>query len=227
MVAFGMRRVDTFREPVVPGKVLRLEDVRGIHEGKIGVLFGKGPSLDSWDLPRRGDDIWATVNEACQVVSSPDYSFISDCGPLTHLKSVGWHPKDGTVMIGNNRRLKHMNDRDWLEWVTGEDGTVLYYNPVPEDVKGGSSPCIMLYIFKLMGIDRVLMVGFDAWSDPDRSSWSDKVNASVSNPRTKHDYGPSNETIARALRDTGIAPVWWHLEEDLVREGWHEESLGE
>ncbi|MBU0599110.1 hypothetical protein KKF61_09080 [Patescibacteria group bacterium] len=219
-----MDRVDTFREPVVPGRVLRLEDVRGIHAGKLGVMFGKGPSLDSWDLPRRGDDVWATVNEAAKVILFPDYAFMSDCAVIVPLKEEGWHPPQGVVIVGKERRLRHMNDRDWLECVVGPEGTVLYYNPVPADVKGGSSPCIMLYIFKLMGIDRVLMVGFDAWSDPDRSSWSDKVNASVSNPRTRHDYGPSNESIARALRDTRIAPVWWHLEEDLVRELWHEEQ---
>jgi len=225
MLDSDMARVDQIREPAKPGKIIHLEDVRDAHDGKIGVLFGKGPSLDSFDLPRRGDDIWATINEACKVIERPDYAFMSDSGVVAHLADSHWHPHSETIIIGRDRPHKHLNGRDWTERIVGPTGTILYYEPVPSDVKGGSSPAVMLYVFRLMGVQRVLMVGFDAWTDPSRSSWSDKINAAVPTPRTRHDYGPSNETIARALRETQVAPVWWHLEEDLVREGWNDSRL--
>lgn len=191
------------------------------HPGQLGVIFGKGPSLDDWDLPHRPDEIWTTINEACKVIPKPDYAFMADCAVVVPLKDGGWHPDPATIVIGKDLHSKHLNNRDWVECIVGPTGTMLYYSPVPDDVKGGSSPAMMLYIYKLMGIREVVMVGFDAWTDIEQSSWSTKVNAAVPNPRTKHDYRPSNDTISRALRDTGYSPIWWHLEESQVREMWH------
>ena len=216
-----MRRVDIIRDPVVPAKIMRLEDVRMAHPGSPGVIFGKGPSLDTFDLPRRPDDIWMTLNEACKVVDTPDYAFMSDTGVTCGLKAEGWHPDEGTLVVGKDVTFKHKNNRDWLEWIVGPEGTVLYLHPFPKDILGGSSGCCALSIFKMMGIEDILMVGFDAWTDLDNSGWSEKVNATMPESRLKWDYRSVNDTMRKALTITKLEPVWWHLEEAAVRETWN------
>ena len=68
------------------------------HEGQPGVLFGKGPSVDVWDLPKLPGEVWMTINESCRAFPDADYHIMNDFAVYDNLQRVRWKPKDGLIV---------------------------------------------------------------------------------------------------------------------------------
>lgn len=170
---------------------LSVEQFRGVHEGMIGLLLGKGPSLDRFVeayKKARWHVVSAGINEAALRFPCK-YVFALDDTPLRALTGL-----DVTAVLQPNHVEQPFAKKVIYEW--GKHVT-----------PGYETAPVALEIMSLMGIRTVVMVGFDGY-DSGKDDYAPSLGLAKRN-------GDGNYTVVNRHLDEVIAAkrlrcVWWH-----------------
>ena len=194
-----------------------LPEFYDIHKGQHAVLFGKGPSLDEWDLPKRDGEIWMAINEACRSQPESDYHIMSDRKVLNNLKKSGWVPGSALVVSIGNAGGPKQPRRRW-------PGHTIFYHKGDDRIHStGPTSGDAIQVLAAMGIRDILMVGFDGYSKfPDHKAYAHSIgklpyvepqhpNEVIEEYRWIHGY------IDRMIAKTSVTITLWHKNMKVIR----------
>lgn len=178
--------------------VLNIEQFRNAHEGMVGLLLGKGPSLDRFVREyekTRWHVVPVGINEA--TLRFPcKYMFALDEGPL---RTMAQAKLDGILCVQPNHIEQPFARKAIFEW--GKHAT-----------PGHETAPVALEIMALMGMRTIVMVGFDGYD-----SGNDDYAPSLKLPKrtTNHGGGDGNYRVVNGHLDAvayvhKLRLVWWH-----------------
>jgi len=138
------------------------------HAGEDAWVFGKGPSLDGFDMGVAGA-LRICINESAAVVPTPSYFFAHDCVPIERV-AVQW--PEGCKAVLEDGKVKHAVDSGIPQEAVyqyskrDKDKSVLFLSPeeiAEQNILHGMNGTVhsALHFFKLVGVRCVHMVGFD------------------------------------------------------------------
>jgi len=133
-----------------------IEKLYGEHAGKRGVLFGKGPSLDSYKILPRETDVTVAINETVLCLPfDPTFVVLIDVGVIRNLfDNHGWRPGPGTTVITRWDRFSYFPWRD--------DGGVVYFTYDRRGCRWNyASAGTAIMLMRALGMMSLVMVGFD------------------------------------------------------------------
>lgn len=174
--------------------VLQADQYRGVHEGMTGLLLGKGPSLDRFiaEYPKsRWHVVAVGINEAALKFPCK-YLFALDDIPLRAL--TGAKLPDVIACLQPNHIEQPFPRKLIYEW--GKHVT-----------PGHETAPVALEMMALMGIQTVVMVGFDGYDNG-----RDDYAASLKIPKRGGDgnYAVVNRHIDAVAHVKQLRLVWWH-----------------
>ncbi len=185
--------------PMKAGEFKRLDiaQYKNAHEGMIGLMLGKGPSLDRF-LAEQGRQRWHVVpigiNEAglhypCK------YVFALDDGPLIKLAQG----RVNSVACVEPKQ-SHQPFPNMAVWEWGQHASPGYETaPVALEVMSG-----------VMGIKTFVMVGFDGY-DSGKDDYAKSLGIPP-RPGSEGNYKTVNDNIDRVAIIHNLHLVWWHRE---------------
>jgi len=174
---------------------LAIEQYKNAHDGMIGLMLGKGPSLDNF-LVEQKRHRWHVVpigiNEA-GLMYPCKYVFALDEGPLLSLA------KSGTKAIACvEPKQSHQPFANLAIWEWGIHASPGYETaPVALEIAAG-----------VFGIKTFVMVGFDGY-DSGKDDYA-KSLAIPPRPNSEGNYATVNKNIDRAALIHNLNLVWWH-----------------
>jgi len=138
------------------------------YQGQDAYIFGKGPSLDSFDFSLAGE-LRICINESLKIVTKPTYFFAHDEKPIKHV-SEEW--PDACFGILQEVRAKYACQcgipEDQLLTYTLCHGNKSVLEKSPEEIARenilyGQLGTVhsALHFCNLLGVSKVFLVGFD------------------------------------------------------------------
>jgi hypothetical protein len=182
---------------MAPGEFKRLDIMKykNVHEGMVGLMLGKGPSLDRFLVEgkrHRWHVIPIGINEAglhypCK------YVFALDDGPLIKL-AQGRVQSVACV----EPKQSHQAFKDMAVWEWGQHASPGYETaPVALEIMSG-----------VMGIKTFVMVGFDGY-DSGKDDYAQSLQLPP-RPGSEGNYKTVNDNIDRVALIHQLNLVWWH-----------------
>lgn len=173
--------------------VISIEQLRNTHEGMVGLLLGKGPSLDRFtrDYQKaKWHVVPVGINEAALQFPCKYFFALDD----TPLRAMAQGKLDGMAILQPPHIEQPFTRKAIYEW--GKHAT-----------PGHETAPVALEIMALMGIRTVVMVGFDGYDDG-----RDDYAPSLGLPRRggTEGYKVINGHIDDVARAKGLRLVWWH-----------------
>jgi len=180
------------------------------------VLFGKGPSLDLWNLDRGDGEVWMTINEACRRIPEADYYVMNDRCVLDNLSESGWRPTAGTVISigvpGRTQRRRRWK-KPMIFYHRGEEGI---YTTGPTSADG-------VQILSIFGVKEILLVGCDSHSNHLGREYARSIGKipypsfgsdGTYNERVlKERWDQVNMYLDMAIQKTKVSVRFWHEEQ--------------
>ena len=184
-------------KPIPRGEkiVLSSGQMHGIHEGMIGLMLGKGPSLDAF-LAEYQKSRWHVVpigiNEAATKFPCK-YAFALDDTPL---RAITQRRDENVIGVVEPRNLEQPFTRLMVfEW--GKHATPGYETaPVALEICSG-----------VFGIKTFVMVGFDGY-DSGRDEYAPSLQ--LEKRRGDGNYSVINRHIDEVALVRNLRLVWWH-----------------
>lgn len=173
--------------------VIQMDQLRGIHEGMTGLLLGKGPSLDRFITEyakTRWHVIPVGINEAALRFPCK-YVFALDDIPLRALTQARL---DVTACLQPNHIEQPFTRKVIYEW--GKHAT-----------PGHETAPVALECMAHMGIQTVVMVGFDGYDDG-RDNYAPSLG--ISARRGDGNYAVVNRHLDAVAYVKKMRLVWWH-----------------
>jgi len=185
------------------------------HAGCPAVLFGKGPSLDKWDLPKLPGEVWMTINEACCAVPAADYHIMNDFAVYENLQNRRWKPSTGVVVTKGTDCRKAQVGAIW------PNQSLFYFRDDARIFKSTATGGGAVQILAALGIKDLLMVGFDAMTDPCGPEYAQSVGSmpyrAGKGAPTEPRWRKVNNHVREMLERCQVTPTWWHSDMDGVR----------
>jgi len=174
--------------------VLQMDQLRGVHEGMVGLLLGKGPSLDRFITEykkARWHVIPVGINEAALRFPCK-YLFALDETPLRAL-TQGRLP-DVIACLQPNHIEQPFERKAIYEW--GKHAT-----------PGHETAPVALEMMAFWGIRTVVMVGFDGY-DNGRDDYAPSLGLTKRNG--DGNYSVINQHLDAVAYVRKLRLVWWH-----------------
>lgn len=145
---------------------------RGKHLGDRAWIFGKGPSLDSFDMDQAGP-LRVCINESVRRVPSPAYFFAHDERPIARVAS-DW-PKDCVAVLETGRAEFAASRGIPLpalvvyckQQLSSTEAIQEIFASAGSDTLIGMSGTVhsAIHFCKIIGVSHVSMIGFDGKGD--------------------------------------------------------------
>ena len=183
--------------PLLPEErmTLAIEKYKNAHEGMVGLMLGKGPSLDRFLVEgkrHRWHVVPIGINEA-GLMYPCKYLFALDDKPLQAL----WQSKTQAIACVEPKQA-HQPFSNMAIWEWGIHASPGYETaPVALEVAAG-----------VFGIKTFVMVGFDGY-DSGKDDYAESLRIP---PRagSEGNYGTINRNIDRVALIHNLNLVWWH-----------------
>lgn len=190
-----------------------LTDFLNIHRGETAWMFGKGPSLDSFDMSQAGP-LRCAINDVVKEVPGCRYCFANDSvAAWEHVYEPGHvlFTPARTINDGFQRPVVpekpetivfadiHHDDRlSWSREMLAEHGLTIRRGTL------GSA----LQILHIMGIAEIICVGIDGGGKHAARQWHTRLRADHA-----LDYNSIRESFITAARVLGIRIKFWGVSE--------------
>lgn len=193
-----------------------IADFVGIHRGETAWIFGKGPTLDRFDMASAGP-IRCALNDVVRYVPEVMYCFACDgIGPWAHL----YGPKD--ILFQPQRTVERHDMRNPETWpcelvpFVDMPGVDLAGRSVADLVSGGlairrGTIGSAIQVLHIMGITKIVCVGIDGGGGRAAKEWH-------TNLRSDHheDYNDIRDGFIAAASILGIELEFFGLDSPIV-----------
>lgn len=193
-----------------------IADFVGIHRGETAWLFGKGPTLDRFDMAAAGP-IRCAINDVVRYVPDVMYCFACDgIGPWAHLYS----PEN--ILFQPHRTVERHDMRNPETWpceliqFVDMAGVDIVGRSVADLVSGGlairrGTIGSAIQILHIMGIAKIVCVGIDGGGGRAAKEWHTSIR-----PDHHEDYNDIRDGFISAASILGIELEFFGLESPIT-----------
>jgi len=183
-------------------------------QGSRAVIFGKGPSLDSWAEPKLPGEVWISANEAACVVGGIDFAVMIDPSVLDGLAARKWRCPSGCQLITRIDRRRE------AERVAAPGLPARYFTHDDRIPWQHATTGTAAMLARAFGIRQALFVGLDGMDSP-HSGYAKRLDGIAMPSRAQRVKGWSWQDITaqtvHAIDWTGIEATWWHRDPEGIR----------
>ena len=187
-------------------------EMAGIHSGQEAWVFGKGPSLDRFDMNQAGS-LRVCINEILFYIPGPRYFFAHDQIGVQRVTEEAW-PADCIAVLEDHfaryaveRGLPSSSIRAY----TKRQGDLGALNETPEQMASnrglyGQSGTVhsALHFCYFVGVSKVTLVGFDGGND-----YAKCYTHGVLDPNTPHHFDIIRRDTITMLERLGVPYVFF------------------